>query len=166
MLWVVTFPNKGAIFGKYVEIMGKVGLGWKAACIGKIANKWTGRGEKVCEKAFSEIGTRIWRCIFNTLLMNRAATHYPNVSVMVFNFSGMEHIFLLLLGLAHFIKPTHYLVWTSAISFKSSGFGHKQVQNNKNKILSPPKKSFLFCYFTSQKQIKRKFSGEMTPPSL
>ena len=59
MLWVVTFPNKGAIFGKYVEIMGKEGLGWKAACIGKIANKWTGRGEKICEKAFSEIGTRI-----------------------------------------------------------------------------------------------------------
>ena len=141
-----------------------MGLGWKAACIGKIANKWTGRGEKICEKAFSEIGTRIWRCIFNTLLMNRAATQYPNVTVMVFNFSGMEHIFLLLLGLAHFIKPTHYLVWTSAISFKSSGFGHKQVQNNKNKIhSSPPKNPFFFATLHLKNRSRESFLGRWHP---
>ena len=71
--------------------------------------------------------------------------------------------FFLLLGLAHFIKPTYYLVWTSAISFKSSGFGHKQVQNNKNKIHSPTKNPFFLLLYISNTDQEKVFWGDDTP---
>ena len=82
-----------------LKLWEKWGWAGKRLALKKLQINGLAEGKKICEKAFSEIRTRICRCIFNTLLMNRAATHYLNVSVVVFNFLGMEHIYLLVLGL-------------------------------------------------------------------